>query len=293
MGLKLFFSGKNPNMKSKFYQDLKKNFDSENLDTSVYSSLLDKHIDTLKCQGKDCMRLFGIKKSLEYIFLKYKNLSDLKKQNEEIFSQILHDIKSPMLGIKYALENSKRSELDDEIYKINTNILDMIKDFLLLYSFKDGFTCLSFEEFCPYELVRREVELYTPLFRSKNIKTLIKKDNDTLLCSNKSVFSRIVSNLLSNAIKYSPKDTQIEIKIKNKGNNIVVSVKNHTCVDFDDKDEKIFDKFNTKGAENSFGLGLFISKRLAKRINSTLRVKKTSKSVIFELIMPKIDPQCR
>ena len=49
----------------------------------------------------------------------------------------------------------------------------------------------------------------------------------------------------------------------------------------------MFEEFNTQDKSTSFGLGLFISKRLAKRINSAISVKKHGEEITFELKMPK------
>lgn len=266
-------------MENKFYQDLKRNFDEENFDYKVYLSMLDRHLDKLECHGDVCLRLSGVKKSFKYIFSKYKHLFKLKKQNDEIFSQILHDIKSPMLGIKYALENTQRSELDEEIYKINLGILDIIGDFLTLYTFNEGYVRLDYLLFSPQVSIKQVLSLYSPLIKSKKLELEFCVDSKlTEIYSNESVFKRIISNLISNAIKYSVQEGKIIFDLKDKPNHFVFSITNSV-----QKDSQA-----GKKDENSYGLGLFITKRLTKRIKASLAVKKSKDKVTFILKVPKI-----
>ena len=146
-------------MKNDFFTSLKDGFADNIADNNYCKQLVDNYVTSLDCAGASCRGMNEIKKGFAYIVSKYKSLLKLKNQNEEIFSQILHDIKSPLLGVKYALEDKKRSELDDEIYKINLNALDLIGDFLLLYSFRDGYKKLNFYNFSPLIITTSYFEL--------------------------------------------------------------------------------------------------------------------------------------
>ena len=104
-------------MKDNFYRNFKKSFGEGSYNANIYCALSDAYLNSLKCKGTFCGKLSEFKKVFSYILGEYKKLLKQKNQNDEIFSQILHDIKSPMLGIKFALEESKRNKLEDEIYK--------------------------------------------------------------------------------------------------------------------------------------------------------------------------------
>lgn len=263
-------------MKEKFYLDVKEKLNNENLSEEKYSSLVDDYIATTGCKADKCNNLKSIKSGLKYIIRRYKSLLKLQKQNEHIFSQILHDIKSPMLGIKYALEGVNRNEIEEEIYNINLSILRIIQDFLLLYSFKYGFKTLDFNRIYPFDIAQKEYKLYAPIFRYKHIGINFKNNSNPCIISHEAIFSRIVSNLISNAIKYAPVNSDIEVEFCENPQSVVFMVSN------------LIDK-DIKKDENSFGMGLLISKRLARRIKSTLCMIKSKEKIIFELKMPKID----
>ncbi len=263
-------------MSKKIYSIIKSSINNDEFDEKKYHYLFDDYLKSINCKADKCQNLDSVKKSFGYILKKYKQLKTLQKQNTDIFSQMLHDIKSPMLGIKYALETIERSELEDEIYNINLSILQIIQDFLSLYSFKDGFKNPDFEVIQPLEILKKEYKLYLPLFKHKSIKMVFKNVDNIKIYSHGAIFSRIVSNLISNAIKYAPPKSEVYVEFLNEPHNITIGVSN---VILSDK----------KSDENSFGMGLLISKRLARRINATLFTKKYSDKIFFGLKMPKID----
>ena len=129
-------------MSKDLYSDYKKLLIEQNFKTKNYSKIFDEYFRVLKCQAKNCNEGKIFKKIFFHLLAKHKKLLSLKKQNDELFFQILHDIKSPALAINTVLENSERNFLDDEIYRINQSMLLLIKNFLFIYSFESGYTVL-------------------------------------------------------------------------------------------------------------------------------------------------------
>ena len=263
-------------MENDFYNAFKQGLDSKNFDFEFYENLIDEYLQLLECKGSKCRKLQTFKNSLECILNRHKKLQKQKDQNEEIFSQILHDIKSPMLGVKFVLDGTKRTELENEIYTVNLNVLTTIQDFLTLYSFKDGFKTLDFKYTNPYELIKNELLLYDPLLRQKALKVDFDMQTCLKVCTSRAVFERIVSNLLSNAIKYAPYGSDIKIKFFDNEKNFIFKISN------------LLSDTRTEPAL-SFGMGLTIVKRLARRIKSTVCTKRGKGEITFELKMLKAD----
>ena len=263
-------------MKNNFYHGLKENLENEDFSTKKCSLMVDEYVNSFNCEGNECLKLKEIKLGFSYILHKYKYVSKLQKQNEKIFSQILHDIKSPMLSVKFALENTKRDNLSDEIYSINLGILQIIQDFLTLYSFKDGFKSADFEKVFPLQILKNETKMHAPLFRQKGLKLIFAGMDHLFVYSYGAILSRIISNLISNAIKYAPRNSEIVFNVFENKKDVIVRISN-------DLTKKL------QVDESSYGLGLFITKRLARRINAGIYKKKDDSKIVFELRMPKID----
>lgn len=247
-----------------------------NFSEKKYLSMLDDYLNSLDCKGLGCNRLEKMKKDYIFLLNRYKSILKLQRQNECIFSQILHDIKSPLLGVKYALENACDSEFRDEIYRINLNVLQIIQEFLTLYSFTEGFKKIIHEEVFPFAILKNQVDIYTPLLKQKELYVKIDGNAELSFYSHEAILSRIISNFLSNAIKYAPVSSVIELNFLESKNTVVFNVVN--CV----TKQELCDK-------TSYGLGFFIIKRLAKRISAKVSIKNDSKKNIFKLKVPKID----
>lgn len=91
---------------------------------------------------------------------------------------------------------------------------------------------------------------------------------------------RIFENLLSNAIKFSPRGKKVYVTLKEKGNNIIVSVKDEGVGIAAEDIPYLFSKYGkissmpTEG-EYSTGLGLSIVKRLVDELNGKIYCEST------------------
>lgn len=100
---------------------------------------------------------------------------------------------------------------------------------------------------------------------------------------------QILVNLVANAIRYSPDGSVIKIKVKKDAETASISVIDQGDGIAPEDQEKIFEKFERLGrsGDGGSGLGLFISRRLAKAMNGSLTVEsKAGQGAIFTLILP-------
>jgi len=86
---------------------------------------------------------------------------------------------------------------------------------------------------------------------------------------------QVFDNLLSNSIKFSPENTNITIRVFEKGNKMVVEVQDEgPGINKDDR-EKLYLKYQKLSAmptagESSSGLGLSIVKKLVELMNACI-----------------------
>ena len=100
---------------------------------------------------------------------------------------------------------------------------------------------------------------------------------------------QIILNLVNNAIRYSPDGTHIFIEVCTVGAEAFISVRDQgKGIDPDDR-EKIFRKFERLGrsGDGGSGLGLYISRRLARAMGGELHVQNAEDGgAIFTLRLP-------
>lgn len=85
---------------------------------------------------------------------------------------------------------------------------------------------------------------------------------------------QIMLNLVNNAIRYSPDGTEIRIQMESDENAALITVSDQgPCIGPDDRN-KVFEKFERLGrsGDGGSGLGLYISRRLARAMGGELSV---------------------
>jgi signal transduction histidine kinase len=86
---------------------------------------------------------------------------------------------------------------------------------------------------------------------------------------------RAVSNLIANAIKYSPDDEPVDVAITAEGDDVVVAVTDRGPGIAADAQERIFERFERleeSRTQTGTGLGLYITRRLARAMGGEVSV---------------------
>jgi signal transduction histidine kinase len=100
---------------------------------------------------------------------------------------------------------------------------------------------------------------------------------------------QILINLVTNAVRYSPDGTQVNIEIGSAADFAILIVEDQGAgIDLADR-EKIFEKFERLGrsGDGGSGLGLYISRRLARFMGGDLTVSNAEQGgAIFTLTLP-------
>jgi two-component system sensor histidine kinase KdpD len=71
---------------------------------------------------------------------------------------------------------------------------------------------------------------------------------------------QVLINLISNALKFSPENSEIHITVTESEEAVTVSIKDAGPGVSIEEQERIFDKFYTRGVKDGTGLGLAICK---------------------------------
>ena len=116
--------------------------------------------------------------------------------------------------------------------------------------------------------------------------------------ADKDRLEQVFVNIVENACKYSSKDSDIEIRIENKCDFNVVSIKNFGSYIEEKEIEHIFEKFYridnylTSTAQGS-GLGLYIAKMLIEKMNGNIKVNSSKEEDFTEFLVyiPVMEPE--
>ncbi len=148
------------------------------------------------------------------------------------------------------------------------------------------------------DAMRHAIELIEPLFGQKGLKfNGISGDLDTVARADPERVTQILVNLLSNAIKFTPSGGEISAECGSTPDAVTLRIGDTGIGIAADKHEAIFEPFiqlkqGLTDREGGVGLGLAISRDLARAMNGDLTVESTEgKGASFTLHLPRSNEQ--
>ncbi len=201
---------------------------------------------------------------------------EYKRKRSQLFSDISHDLKTPITVIKgYSeaiIENRvEKCEIDKYITLIIKNA-DNLETLTLELS-----DIVNFER-SDYELKLKKIELmeyfrqviidFLPLFEEKNINVVTQIPSGKFYYEiDVKLFSRVLQNLLLNVLDHNPEGIEILFKFEIVGDIIKIIIADSGVMISDDDIYDIFDEFKTydesrNSSQNNNGLGLAIAKKI-------------------------------
>ncbi|EAL2830158.1 HAMP domain-containing histidine kinase [Campylobacter lari] len=220
------------------------------------------------------LRLLKIKKLFyEKELQNKKQAKKIKMKNTQLsnlISAISHELKNPLSVINLSLQSLEKEHNDEtmkkfmleKIHKQSVKINQLTHK--LNFVFNLNITSLNEENFDLYALSKNIVEN----FNESRIKI---QGEQTFIKADSFLIEQVIINLISNALKYSQKDIFIEVKnqeftIQDQG--IGIEEKYLKLI------TKKFYKINTS-QNNSFGLGLFLVKKILTLHKSSLKIQSS------------------
>ena len=263
------------------------------------------YVIVLLAMGYFVWRFFTNKKiyrhELEMEKLKEKNMQELSKARIKFFTNISHDLKTPLTLIVDPLHKLKERLPDDSpankyaalIERNVSRIQRMIGQLLTFREIESHKVTLNPVGGDLVSFLRSLFSLFEIYADRKGIEMDFKSQSETYPCLfDHEVIEKIFTNLFSNAVKYTVEQGSIVLQIKEPGNGIVeVSVSNTGNEIPEDKLSQIFDAFNRThefhpSFETSTGLGLAIVKELVDEIGGKISVSSGNAQVVFTVSMP-------
>jgi len=222
----------------------------------------------------------------------YEELKQTERFKSEFFSNVTHDLKTPITAIKGAADLLIRKENNPygQIIMKNVEKLSrMINDILDCTKLEYGQFELKKEKDDIVDLIEDAIFTVSPLAMEKGISIDFKNDlnGNTVLRFDRSKLSRAIVNILTNAIKFSPPSSRVNIEIKEKDNGVHITVEDFGPGISDEEKDKVFQKFY-KNSNDGMGLGLFIAKGIVEAHGGKIWISKPGhQGTIFNILIPK------
>ncbi len=214
-----------------------------------------------------------VKRAVAEMEKAYRDLKETESFKSEFFSNITHDLKTPITAIKGAADLLARKEgvvpYIEVIRKNAEKLSKMIGDLLDCARLDSGKLEINLEEQDLVEVVEETIFTTTLLAKQKNVTIRVESERDTVMVPvDTGRISQVVANLLSNAIKFSPEGGEVVVRVEVADSWAVVSVEDFGPGIPEAERGKVFEKFyrgrNGEASEGSTGLGLAICKGIVE-----------------------------
>ncbi len=233
---------------------------------------------------------------------KNRKLKELNETKDKLFSIISHDLKSPAIAQKVAIDTmiQQADKYDTEtLMMLNAfnhateSQLALLQNLLNWANMQTGKMTYNPIPFDLCETIDKNLELYAVSAKNKNLQFISDLPENCMVQADRQMINTIIRNLLSNAVKFSEPNGMIRVAVS--GNN------NFTRFSISDKgvgmpqqqieellvDGKTTSKDGTHGEKGS-GLGLIICKELLEKNNSQLEIESRENKTTFSFNLQNV-----
>ncbi len=218
-----------------------------------------------------------------FVYRAVRRQLKISQEQQHFMMALTHELKTPIAVAKLNLETLQKRKLDEQQQQRliqttlqETNRLNALCNNMLLASqIEAGGYHITNEETNISELVTNCVQDFIIRYPQHNIRSTIQKD--LFIHGDRLLLQMLANNLIDNAIKYTAKELPVTISLSEINNSILLQVKDEGKGIAAEEKEKIFTKFYrignaaTKAAKGT-GLGLYLSKKIAKQHNANISV---------------------
>lgn len=213
-------------------------------------------------------------------------LKHLEGVRRDFVANVSHELKTPVTSVRGFAETILQNEMPKEterefiqiIYDESDRLNTIISDLLNLSKIEKNDLQLNIEKIDLVKLIHKTAKPLRKAFSDKNLTlNLPNKGRSIELFADKDRIAQILVNLLSNAVNYTPEGGMVSVKVREKKNRIVFSVKDTGIGIPQSSIDRLFERFyrvDTARARNEggTGLGLAIVKHLVDLHGGTITV---------------------
>lgn len=227
---------------------------------------------------------FGYFKKLdEDINAMAKELSSTEILGTDIISNVSHELKTPLsvlqnygyLLAEPGLPEEKRIEYAKSMNRATRHLSELVSNILKLSKLESQNLSPVLKRSNISEILCECLLDFENEWDRKNLKLDIDIEEDIYIDTDPDLISIVWTNLVSNAIKFSSDGGTIGVRLRKKGNYVIVSISDTGCGMDKNTMERIFDKFYQGDTSHSIegnGLGLALVKKVIDILNGDIDV---------------------
>ena len=213
----------------------------------------------------------------------------LEELKADFIATVSHELRTPIAAVHGAAQTLAREDVvftEDLRRRLLSVISDqserlahLVSDILLTSQVDSGRLVLASEQVDVAEVARRAIEAGRAHAPDELSLELLAPPNLAPVYTDRDKLRQVLVNLVANAIKYSPGTGRIEVQLEQLENRLRIAVRDEGVGIPQSEQERIFEKFyrvpNMINAVSGTGLGLYICRKLVRRMGGTIWVESS------------------
>jgi PAS domain S-box-containing protein len=230
---------------------------------------------------------------------------EIDRMKSEFISIASHQLRTPLTAIKtysHLLASGYKGNLSNDQHEFMDIILssidrmnDLINTLLDISRIEEGILSTTSQATPLDDLVEELITEVHSMAEAKNTKINFQlKGNNFILTTDPMLLKELVANLVTNAVKYTPVGGKVDVKVEEKSDVIVLTVKDNGYGIPRSQQQRVFTKFfrgdNVVTIDpTGTGLGLYLVRRIADNLGGKVWFKSDEgKGSTFYISLPKI-----
>ena len=268
-------------------------------ETPEYLELYEQYnSDSLQIFGEAVVFIITLVLGVYLVNRSYRKEVEAARQQRNFLLSITHELKSPLAGIRLALETfqrrtllaEQREQLTTSALAETTRLTTLVEDLLLSAKLDTQYEP-NLEPLDLAELGRDWIARLSLKYPHIQFVLTLEGEEFNVLADRYGI-SSVLSNLLENAVKYLGEGHRIELVVCERGSDVNVEVRDGGVGIPDEEKEKVLEKFYRVGNEDTrstkgTGLGLYIVNQVVHAHNGEVSLRdNTPKGTVFEICLP-------
>lgn len=209
------------------------------------------------------------------------------KRNADFVSDVSHQLKTPLAGVKLYCEMAQsehKTEYAEKEMQLINKMESLVSQLLRLQKIKSDAYTMDFRENNLKDLVNGATEELTPIYTGKNITV---SGSGTLRCD-RDWLCEAVGNIIKNACEHTAADGKICINIEETEKCVLLTIEDNGGGVADSELPLLFNRFYKAEncAPNSTGIGLAISKEITEKHHGTVFAENTGDGLKVTMCFP-------
>jgi signal transduction histidine kinase len=231
-------------------------------------------------------------------------LREFDQLKDEFVALVSHELRTPLTSVVGFLEMINEDEpgtlsenQQQYLLTVQRNVerlIRLVNDLLFLSKLDSGVLHLQPTQADLNQLLAEAAEAAEPAANRKRIELILTSEPLPPVRCDQARIAQLLDNLISNAIKFTPEGGQVELRGRQNGDQVTLSVSDTGIGIPGDELPLLFDRFfrastATANAIPGTGLGLAISQAIAQAHATTIEVESTLElGTTFRLRLPAI-----